>query len=60
MWLPANPSNDHFPTVGLPDAAVRVRLDRVRAAIKNCGYEIPPTQITLIWCLPISASRLRL
>jgi predicted ATPase with chaperone activity len=32
--------------VGLPDAAVRESRDRVRAALKNCGYDIPPTQIT--------------
>src|ERR1051326_1680190 len=35
---------DHFHTVGLPDAAVRESRDRVRAALKNCGYDIPPTQ----------------
>jgi magnesium chelatase family protein len=33
---------DHFHTVGLPDAAVRESRDRVRAALKNCGYDIPP------------------
>lgn len=38
---------DHFHTVGLPDAAVRESRDRVRAAIKNSGFEIPPTQITI-------------
>jgi hypothetical protein len=38
---------DHFHTVGLPDAAVRESRDRVRAALKNCGYHIPPTQITI-------------
>src|SRR5713226_1852032 len=36
---------DHFHTVGLPDAAVRESRDRVRAALKNCGYDIPPTHI---------------
>src|ERR1700739_1282006 len=34
-------------TVGLPDAAVRESRDRVRAAIKNSGYVIPPTFITI-------------
>jgi magnesium chelatase family protein len=35
---------DHFHTVGLPDAAVRESRDRVRAALKNYGYDIlPPT-----------------
>jgi magnesium chelatase family protein len=38
---------DHFHTVGLPDAAVRESRDRVRAAIKNSGYLIPPTFITI-------------
>jgi magnesium chelatase family protein len=38
---------DHFHTVGLPDAAVRESRDRVRAALKNCGIDIPPTQITI-------------
>src|SRR5467141_1654688 len=40
-------SEDHFHTVGLPDAAVRESRDRVRSALKNCGYDIPPTQITI-------------
>jgi len=38
---------DHFHTVGLPDAAVRESRDRVRAALKNCGYDVPPTNITI-------------
>jgi len=38
---------DVFHTVGLPDAAVRESRDRVRAAIKNSGYLIPPTHITI-------------
>jgi magnesium chelatase family protein len=40
-------TEDHFHTVGLPDAAVRESRDRVRAAIKNSGYLIPPTFITI-------------
>src|SRR6202012_2124948 len=40
-------SEDHFHTVGLPDAAVRESRDRVRAAIKNSGFDIPPTHITI-------------
>src|SRR5271168_4377633 len=40
-------NEDHFHTVGLPDAAVRESRDRVRSALKNCGYDIPPTQITI-------------
>lgn len=38
---------DRFHTVGLPDAAVRESRDRVRAAVKNSGFEIPATQITI-------------
>jgi magnesium chelatase family protein len=36
-----------FNTVGLPDAAVRESRDRVRSAIKNSGFDIPPTRITI-------------
>jgi magnesium chelatase family protein len=39
--------DDHYHTVGLPDAAVRESRDRVRAAIKNSGFYIPTTQITI-------------
>ena len=35
---------DCFHTVGLPDAAVRESRDRVRSAIKNSGFNIPPTR----------------
>ena len=38
---------DHFHTVGLPDAAVRESRDRVRSALKNSGYDIPTTHITI-------------
>ena len=36
-----------FATVGLPDGAVRESRERVRAAIRNCGYEFPPRKITV-------------
>jgi magnesium chelatase family protein len=38
---------EQFATVGLPDAAVRESRDRVRSAIKNSGFDIPPTRITI-------------
>ena len=38
---------DVFNTVGLPDAAVRESRDRVRAAIRNSGFDLPPTHITI-------------
>src|SRR5712691_7115969 len=40
-------NEDYFHTVGLPDAAVRESRDRVRAALKNCGYDVPPTHIVI-------------
>jgi magnesium chelatase family protein len=39
--------HEQFNTVGLPDAAVRESRDRVRSAIKNSGFDIPPTRITI-------------
>lgn len=38
---------DRFYMVGLPDSAVRESRERVRAAIKNSGFQIPPTSITI-------------
>ena len=38
---------ESFSTVGLPDAAVRESRDRVRSAIKNSGFDLPPTRITI-------------
>ena len=36
-----------FATVGLPEGAVKESKDRVKAAIKNCGYDFPPRRITV-------------
>jgi len=36
-----------FNTVGLPDVAVKESRDRVRAAIKNVGFEFPSRRITV-------------
>jgi magnesium chelatase family protein len=36
-----------FSIVGLPEAAVRESKDRVRAALANCGYSLPPGHITV-------------
>ncbi|MCH9647016.1 MAG: YifB family Mg chelatase-like AAA ATPase [Deltaproteobacteria bacterium] len=33
--------------VGLPDTAVRESRERVRAAIKNCGFEMPARSVTI-------------
>jgi len=40
-------TDEIFNTVGLPDAAVRESRDRVRSAIKNSGFDLPPTRITI-------------
>jgi magnesium chelatase family protein len=34
-------------TVGLPDAAIRESKERVRAALKNCGFEFPSRKLTI-------------
>ena len=36
-----------FTMVGLPDASVRESRDRVRSAIRNCGFDFPPHRITV-------------
>jgi magnesium chelatase family protein len=38
---------DSFTTVGLPDTTVRESRERIRAALKNSGYDIPPTTTTI-------------
>lgn len=37
----------NFVTVGLPDAAVRESKERVRAALKNCGYDLESRRVTI-------------
>ena len=36
-----------FSIVGLPDIAVRESINRVKAAIKNCGFNFPSKKITV-------------
>ena len=36
-----------FDVVGLPDASVKEARDRVRSAIKNCGFKFPNAHITI-------------
>ena len=36
-----------FTTVGLPDTSVKESRDRVKAAIKNCGFDFPSKRITV-------------
>ncbi len=33
--------------VGLPDAAVRESRERVRSAVKNCGFDLPPRAVII-------------
>src|SRR6476646_9189150 len=44
---PTRSQDENFQTVGLPDAAVRESRQRIRAALRNCGFEVPITQITI-------------
>jgi len=44
---PSRDPKENFQTVGLPDAAVRESRQRIRAALRNCGFEVPITQITI-------------
>ena len=37
----------HFSMVGLPDAAVKESKDRIKAALKNIGFQFPLKQITV-------------
>ena len=45
-----------FATVGLPEGAVKESKDRVKAAIKNCGYDFPSRRITLYYLIQSTAS----
>lgn len=40
-------NKENFMTVGLPDAAVRESRERVRSALRNSGYDVPATNITV-------------
>ena len=44
---PVKSEKDIFTTVGLPDTTVRESRERIRAALKNSGYDIPSTSITI-------------
>ncbi|HRT28036.1 MAG TPA: magnesium chelatase domain-containing protein, partial [Syntrophales bacterium] len=42
-----SPGLPQFSTVGLPDTAVKESRDRIRAAVRNSGYEFPPDRVTV-------------
>ncbi len=44
---PARDPKENFQTVGLPDTAVKESRQRISAALRNCGFEIPQTKITI-------------
>ena len=44
---PIKAEDPRYTTVGLPDAAVRESRERVRSALKNSGYDIPPSNTTI-------------
>ena len=44
---PVKSDKDFFTTVGLPDTTVRESRERIRAALKNSGYDVPTTTITI-------------
>ena len=37
----------YFTMVGLPEGAVRESKDRVKSALKNCGYDVPRERVTV-------------
>jgi len=44
---PVKAERDTFTTVGLPDTTVRESRERIRAALKNSGYDVPTTTTTI-------------
>ncbi|MCS7265019.1 MAG: YifB family Mg chelatase-like AAA ATPase [Armatimonadetes bacterium] len=42
-----SPGNPSFTIVGLPDKAVQESAQRVRAALRNCGFHFPDKRITV-------------
>ncbi|MGH9466365.1 MAG: YifB family Mg chelatase-like AAA ATPase, partial [Terriglobales bacterium] len=44
---PAPGGDPHFCTVGLPDAAVRESRERLRAAMRNCGFDAPVAHVVI-------------
>ena len=44
---PIKEQDPRYTTVGLPDAAVHESRERVCSALKNSGYDIPPSNTTI-------------
>ena len=48
---PSSGVDARYSTVGLPDAAVRESRERLQAAMRNCGFDLPTA-----WCRSGSGS----
>ncbi|MGH9478702.1 MAG: YifB family Mg chelatase-like AAA ATPase [Terriglobales bacterium] len=44
---PCSNGDASFQTVGLPDAAVRESRERLRSAMRNCGYDLPVARVVI-------------
>ena len=44
---PAAAGDARFSTVGLPDAAVRESRERLKAAMRNCGFDLPVANVVI-------------
>ena len=55
--LDVSPGLPTFSIVGLPDTAVREARERVRAAVRNSGFEMPVRRIGLVIAARKSAAR---
>ena len=44
---PASSGESRYSTVGLPDAAVRESRERLNAAMRNCGYDLPVANVVI-------------
>ena len=47
-----------FELVGLPDASVKEARERVRAAVKNCGFRFPVSRI-IVNLAPAGTKKIR-
>ncbi|MBO4548846.1 MAG: ATP-binding protein, partial [Abditibacteriota bacterium] len=45
--IDCSPGMPEFKLVGLPDTAVRESIERVKASVRNSGYDFPPRRITV-------------
>ena len=44
---PAGSGESRYSTVGLPDAAVRESRERLKAAMRNCGFDLPVANVVI-------------